>query len=90
MWRNLEARIDMVMTLFIASSAPPAMSEPRVTRFPSRSSVRTGATPEQMLIFDPAQCAVTTPCSRIASRSRASEWTQCAITVWSFHSPARS
>ena len=26
MWRNFEARIDMVMTLFIASSAPPAMS----------------------------------------------------------------
>ena len=69
MWRNFDARMDMVMTLFIASSAPPAMSDPSVTRLPSRSSVRTGATPEQMLMFDPAQCA---------------------ITVWSFHSPARS
>ena len=81
MWRNFDARMDMVMTLFIASSAPPAISDPSVTRLPSRSSVRTGATPEQMLMFDPAQCAVTTPCSRMASRSRSSEWTQCAMTV---------
>lgn len=45
----------MVTTLFIASCAPPAMSEPSVTRTPASSRCRTGQTPEMMLMFESAQ-----------------------------------
>ena len=77
----------MVMTLYMGSWAPPAMSEPRVTQIPWRSISRTGETPLQRLMLDPAQWATTTPARRMAAHSRASEWTQWAMTVWSFHRP---
>lgn len=63
------------------------MSEPSVTRTPASSRCRTGQTPEMMLMFESAQWTATTPCSRMARSSSSSEWTQCAMRVWSFHRP---
>ena len=63
----------MVMTLYMGSWAPPAMSEPRVTQIPWRSISRTGETPLQRLMLEPAQWATTTPARRMAAHSRASE-----------------
>ena len=77
----------MVMTLYMGSCAPPAMSLPSVTHRPSLTIFRTGHRPEQMFTLESAQWATTTPASRIALRSRSSEWTQWAITVWSFQRP---
>ena len=73
--------MDMVMTLYMGSCAPPAMSLPSVTHSPSLTICRTGHRPEQMFTLESAQCTTTTPASRMAARSRWSEWTQWAITV---------
>ena len=73
--------MDMVMTLYMGSCAPPAMSLPSVTHSPSRTICRTGQIPEQMFTLESAQCTTTTPASLMARRSRSSEWTQCAIRV---------
>ena len=45
----------MVMTLYMGSCAPPAMSDPRVTQMPCCSISRTGDTPLHRLMLDPAQ-----------------------------------
>ena len=73
--------MDMVMTLYMGSCAPPAISLPSVTHSPSLTICRTGHRPEQIFTLESAQCTTTTPASRIAFRSRSSEWTQCAISV---------
>ena len=71
----------------IASKAPPAISDPSVTRTPSFIILRTGAVPLIKLMLESGQCATHTPLSFMALRSRSSEWTQCAITVLSLNRP---
>ena len=79
--------MDMVMTLYMGSWAPPAISLPRVTHRPSLTMRRTGQIPEQMFTLESPQWTTTTPASRMAARSRSSDQTQCAMRVWSFHRP---
>ena len=79
--------MDMVMTLYMGSWAPPAMSLPRVTHRPSLTIRRTGQIPEQMFTLESPQWTTTTPASRMAARSRSSDQTQWAMSVWSFQRP---
>ena len=85
--RSLEARSVMATPSKRLRLSPPATSLPRATFTPSSSITRTGAMPEQRALLDAAQWTAVTPASRMASRSRRSEWTQWAISVPSFQRP---
>mmetsp|Transcript_3946 Transcript_3946/g.13814 ORF Transcript_3946/g.13814 Transcript_3946/m.13814 type:complete len:206 (-) Transcript_3946:580-1197(-) len=80
----------MRAALSMLGESPPATSVPSPTFTPASSSPRAPHTPLQSVKLLLAQCATPVPVSRSSRTSLSSRYMQCAITVLSPSSPARS